>query len=178
MRRLSFTTFLRRTLRELSIDGQTAPYQLAKETERNPRLVQPLCLYLALVYDETQQEKLLCRFPKLKKEFHRWNFLTLSGVELEQALERLQDPEDGYGKLWRSYVSVRDRKYTDNQTKELIHRKVRALQAEKKVSNYRIYTDLHLNPGNLNAWLLHADCSKVSLNTARRILQYLKQYAD
>ena len=38
------------------------------------------------------------------------------------------------------------------------------------------YRDLNLNPGNLNAWLTHQDCSKVSLNTARKTLNYLRQY--
>ena len=38
------------------------------------------------------------------------------------------------------------------------------------------YHDLNLNPGNLNAWLTHQDCSKVSLNTARKTLNYLRQY--
>lgn len=44
------------------------------------------------------------------------------------------------------------------------------------VSNYRIYTDLKLNPGNLNAWLKHGDSSKVSLYTARKTLQYMENY--
>ena len=42
----------------------------------------------------------------------------------------------------------------------------------RRFSNYRIYTDLHLNPGNLNAWLKHGDCGKVSLKTARSVLRY------
>ena len=58
----------------------------------------------------------------------------------------------------------------------LMHKRVRELQAQKQVSNYRIYHDLNLNPGNLNAWLTHQDCSKVSLNTTRKTLNYLRQY--
>ncbi len=38
------------------------------------------------------------------------------------------------------------------------------------------YHDLNLNPSNLNAWLTHQDCSKVSLSTARKTLNYLRQY--
>ena len=50
VRKLSFKSFLQRTLRELSAEGHTAPHQLAKELPENPRLLQPLCFYVALAY--------------------------------------------------------------------------------------------------------------------------------
>lgn len=174
MRKLTFQTFLRRTVGELSFDGQTSPYRLAREVEANPRLLQPLCLYVASVYDTEQRERLFRSFPMLRQEFSTWDFLSLAGEPLEHALES-QTPENGYAKLWHSYVSVRDRYIADDHTKLLIHRKVRELQSAKQVSNYRLYTDLRLNPGNVNAWLTHSDCSKVSLETARRTLRYLQQ---
>ena len=46
---------------------------------------------------------------------------------------------------------------------------------KKKLSNYRLYTDLKLNPGNVNAWLKHNDSSKMSLDCARKIYQYAKE---
>ena len=42
------------------------------------------------------------------------------------------------------------------------------------MTNYRIYTDLKLNPGNLNAWRKHGDGDEVSLETDRRTLRYLE----
>ncbi|WP_308564437.1 hypothetical protein [uncultured Faecalibacterium sp.] len=44
------------------------------------------------------------------------------------------------------------------------------------MTNYRIYTDLRLNPGNVNAWLKHNDSSKMSLDCARQIYKYAKSY--
>ena len=89
-----------------------------------------------------------------------------------------QSPElpEGYLKVWRSYCSVRDAALADNDTKELIHRRVLELQQKKKLTNYRLYTDLKLNPGNVNAWLKHNDSSKMSLDCARKIYQYAKEY--
>lgn len=176
MRKLSFRTFLQRTLQNLSINDRTAPHQLAKELPENPRLLQPLCLYVALVYDPQQRTNLFRQFPSVGQEFARWPFLTLTGAALEQALDTMQDAENGYHKRWCSYVSVRDRQQADDHTKMLMHKRVRELQEQKHVSNYRIYHDLNLNPGNLNAWLTHQDCSKVSLSTARKTLNYLRQY--
>lgn len=176
MRKLSFRTFLQRTLQNLSVNGRTAPHQLAKELPENPRLLQPLCLYVALTYDEKQKRNLFQRFTTVELEFSCQPFLALSGTDLEQTLETMQDAENGYRKLWCSYISLRDRQQADDHTKRLIHKRVRELQAQKQVSNYRIYHDLNLNPGNLNAWLTHQNCSKVSLSTARRTLNYLRQY--
>ena len=79
-------------------------------------------------------------------------------------------------KVWRSYCSVRDSALADNDTKELIHRRVLELQQKKKLTNYRLYTDLKLNPGNVNAWLKHNDSSKMSLDCARQIYKYAKSY--
>ena len=56
----------------------------------------------------------------------------------------------------------------------LIH--ILELQRKKKLTNYRLYTDLKLNPGNVNAWLKHNDSSKMSLDCARQIYQYAKSY--
>ena len=79
-----------------------------------------------------------------------------------------------YHKVWRSYQSRKNRGQADEHTKELMRQKVKRLQEKKGVTNYRIYTDLKLNPGNLNAWLKHGDGDKVSLETARKALRYLE----
>jgi hypothetical protein len=39
----------------------------------------------------------------------------------------------------------------------------------------RPYTDLKMNPGNLNAWLKHGDGNKISLDRARDVLRYLSE---
>ena len=81
-----------------------------------------------------------------------------------------------YHKVWKSYQSRKNRAQVDDHTKELLRQKVKRLQEKNGVTNYRIYTDLKLNPGNLNAWLKHGDSDKVSLETARRTLRYVEAY--
>jgi len=79
-----------------------------------------------------------------------------------------------YLKVWKSYLSEKNRTVTDNQAKALMWNKIARLQNEKQVTNYRLYTDLELNHGNLNAYLKHGDSSKLSLDTTRKVLQYLE----
>ena len=82
-----------------------------------------------------------------------------------------------YHKIWRSYCSTAQRIQTDDQMKDLMRKRILTLQKQYRVTNYRLYTDLHLNPGNLNAWLKHGDPSKISLDSARRVMSYLQERA-
>lgn len=174
MRALTFSGFLAQYVKQLAAEETNSLYKLAAEAgSNNPRLREPLLLYA--VY--TQKEKVLLKAtkePKLRMEYQR--MVTLYSADMMTELFEQASPKlpAEYHKVWRSYQSRRNRGQADEHTKELMRQKVKRLQAQKGVTNYRIYTDLKLNPGNLNAWLKHGDAEKVSLETARRTLRYLE----
>ena len=60
--------------------------------------------------------------------------------------------------------------------KALMQKQIVERQTEKGITNYRIYKNLNLNPGNVNAFLRNGDVSKVGLDTARNILSFVNQY--
>ena len=64
----------------------------------------------------------------------------------------------------------------DRRVKELMRKRIVALQNEKHVTTYRICKDLQLNNSNINAWLKKGNETKAALETARRILEYVEQY--
>lgn len=112
--------------------------------------------------------------PSLRDEYRRLVML-YTADEMTELLEQASALlPDGYHKVWRSYQSRKNRGQADDHTKELMRQKVKRLQEKNGVTNYRIYTDLKLNPGNLNAWLKHGDADKVSLDTARKTLRYVE----
>ena len=90
---------------------------------------------------------------------------------LEENNERLNNE---YHKVYRSYVSRRDMPDTKNSMRVLMHKKIRRLQEQKGVSNYRIYTDLKLDQGNINAFLKNGEISKVSMKTTEDMIAYLE----
>ena len=141
-------------------------YELAKEAaEENPRLREPLFLY-AVFSDKTDVLLRASKTPELKSEFGRMTGL-YNKTTLEEALSSVTSPlPDRYKKVWNSYLSKKNRLQNDNHTKALMRSKVVRLQQAKDVSNYRLYEDLGVNPGNFNAWLKYGDPSKVSLDTA------------
>jgi len=97
----------------------------------------------------------------------------LPAHEAERLLETMNEAlPSNYTKVYRSYMSVRDRTKNDAHSKTLMRKRTMELLHEKQVSSYRVYKDLGLNPGNVNAYLKHGDVSKLSLDTARRVLKY------
>jgi hypothetical protein len=175
MRELTFKGFLTQYVKQLSKSDTNSLYKLAAEAgSDNPRLREPLLLYA--LYSGKQAVLLqAAKNPELHTEYHK--MLTYSAEEMTQLLESgaaLLPTE--YHKVWRSFQSQKNRGQADDHTKELMRQKVRRLQSQCGVSNYRIYTDLKLNPGNVNAWLKHGVADKVSLDTARRTLRYVEGY--
>ena len=172
MRELTFEGFLKQYVAELAGVQTASIHNLADCLSENPRLKEPLFLY-ALAFDKVD---LLLRYTATSAVAAEYEQLSnrYSLAQMLLLLEK-QSPElpEGYLKVWRSYCSVRDAILADNDTKELIHR--RALELQQKLSNYRLYTDLKLNSGNVNAWLKHNDSSKMSLDCARKIYQYAKE---
>ena len=176
MRKLTFEGFLKQYVTELSGVQTASIHKLANCLHENPRLKEPLYLY-ALVFDKVNLLLRYAKDPVCLAEYERLS----NRYSREQVLALLQNQSaelpEGYLKVWRSYCSVRDAALADNDTKELIHRRVVEIQQKKHLTNYRIYADLKLNPGNVNAWLKHNDSSKMSLDCARQIYKYAKSYS-
>ena len=65
-------------------------------------------------------------------------------------------------------------KDNDDNIKKLMLDKIIRLKSEKNISNYRIYTDLKLNPGNFNSFIKNRNIKKLSLSNTRETLNYLE----
>jgi len=175
VRELTFAGFLKQYVCSLSFAGTNSLYRLAAEAAfNNPRLREPLFLYALF----TGKENVLltaAKSPELKQEY-----IDMLGKydksKMEQALQSGNSSlPDEYAKIYRSYLSVKNKKQSDDHTKELLRNHIVRLQKEKNVSTYRIYTDLRLNHGNVNAYIKHGNSSKVSLETARNAVSYLER---
>lgn len=174
MRELTFKGFLSRYVKQLSVNDTSSLYKLAMEAStNNPRLREPLLLY-AMFSDKQDVLMRAIKTPDLRSEFENITLRYTVAEVLNMLEERSVLLSEDYHKVWRSYISEKNRHKNDDYTKELVLKKVRRLQTTSDISNYRIYSDLGLNPGNLNAWLKHGDCGKVSLTTARKVLSYVE----
>lgn len=178
MRELTFKGFLTQYVRQLSKQDTNSLYKLAVEAgSGNPRLREPLFLYALY----TQKVETLLRAAKntsLYSEYYQMATLYTPERMTELLREKSVQVPAEYQKVWGSYRSQKNKSLADNHTKELMRQKVKRLQEKKGVTNYRIYTDLKLNPGNLNAWLKDGNSEKVSLETARMALRYVESASN
>lgn len=164
MRELTFKGYLQQQLCELSGLNSKSLYKFAKLSETNARLRDVLCLHLNYYVDEKLKNQLCRRFPYLSKGCG-----LLHGVSLKHFDHSLSE----YRTIYENYLNKKKEKENENKLKSLMQKRIVAIQAEKGITNYRIYKALNLNPGNVNAFLKKGDTSKVSLDKVRQMLEYV-----
>ena len=177
MRELTFKGFLRQYVYSLSSSETYGLYKLAKEAATsNPRLREPLFLY-ALFYDKSDVLLQATKNVSLKNEYS--NLLNkYDKNSMEKALiGSSKDLPERYLRVYISYTRLMMRKNNKNHMKNLLYKRIKSLQKEKNISNYRLYTDLKLNPSNINSFLKNGNMKKVSQETADKIMSYLEAIA-
>ena len=173
MRKLTFKGFLSQYVKNLSYSNTLDIKRLAREaTTSNLRLCAPWVLYALASSKKDQLINALSNCSNASEMIKMLDFLGCS--DLESQLEKGDVPED-YLKVWNSFLVARDAPKRDDELKDAMRNKILRIQAEKKCSNYRVYTDLKLNPGNINSWLKNGDSTKVSYHTAERVMDYVLQ---
>jgi tRNA nucleotidyltransferase/poly(A) polymerase len=172
MRELTFVGFLKRYLKGLSFNNSTNLAKLSKELLDNPRLREPLFLYVVFM----DKQKMIIQ--ELINDHEYIDFI--QNYDKKNLIELLNESKKGlkeeYLKVWRSYLSEKNKPVSDYHTKELILKNILKIKKAKEISNYRIYTELDLNHGNINAWLKNGECNKVSLEIARKILRFTQGF--
>ena len=166
MRELTFKGYLEQQLCELSDCQSKSLYKFARLAENNARLKDVLCLYLSIYVEEKLKDQLTKKYSYLSKNCER-----LYGKVPEQFDDTLSE----YKTIYDNYLNKKNAKNNDDMLKERMQKRIVELKDEKGISNYRIYKELNLNPGNVNAFLKNADVSKVGLNTVRRMLAFVNQ---
>ena len=165
----TFKGFLKAYCSELAGLKTESLRKLLNETERSPRVVEPLfCLAL-----ETGKLNYLTSLAKGTHVEQEWNELAQSARRYKSAerwLTRTDVPQR-YKKVLEVYKSQDDLLTADRRIVSLMREKtLDALEASGK-TRYSVCKALGLNKGNFYAYLA-GDNSKVSRNTARRILNY------
>ena len=174
MRELTFKGFLRQYVKKLSGTDSLDMERLAAEAlGGNHRLRAPLVLLAAVSGKRARLSEALGTGPAASEM--RRQLRLFSGGDVERVL-RSGDVPDAYRKVWDSYLAAHDAPSRDEALKGAMREKVLQLQEEKGCTNYRVYTDLKLNPGNINSWLKQGDNRKVSYRTAERVLTYVMGY--
>jgi len=177
MRQLTFKGFLHKYVKELSYCKTNDIRMLVREIpNKNYRLIEPLVLY-ALSVNKNDYLNRVAEDSLLLAESFRFEGMNLDDVALMLEYELANNTGDvpfNYIKAYQSYTYFRDKQKNQNHTKMLIRGKINELREQKNISVYRVYTDLGLNHGCVHDYVKNGNVQGVSLNTAKRILEYLK----
>ena len=172
MRELTLKGYLLSQLQTLSGVKSTSLYTFSHIAEKNARLKDVLCLYLVLFTEEKLLNRLAKKYSYLKAPCSKLS--ELNQTNIDSYLHR--DDLSEYETIYKNHLYMRNKKAHDNKIKEMMFLRITETIKLKSITNYRIYTTLNLNPGNANAFLKNGDISKVSLDTTRRILQFVNEY--
>lgn len=163
MRELTLKGYLERQMCELYGTKTKSLYKLSHSAENNARLKDTLSLYLRLYVKNDLRNKLLKRFPSLYDS------------RLDDFDPNFNNGLSEYKTIYENYLYQKNIKSNEEKVKELMYDRIIELKNKKNISTYRIYKDLKLNHGNVNAFIKNRDFSKVGLNTIRNILAYLNE---
>lgn len=173
MRYLTFKSYLRNQLCEYMNEDTSSVYKYAEASENDIRIREAFLLYLLLFSNQELQNKI-----RRKYSWVDYSCEELSKLKADNIEKVLQSDKkySSYLNIYNNYKRERLGPHKDDELKLLIHSKIRTLQEEKSISNYRIFTDLKLDPGNINSFLKNKNIDKVSLNLSKDILQYVREY--
>lgn len=172
MRELTFKGYLLSQLQELSGFNSTSLYTFSQFACNNVRLKDVLSLYLVMYTEENLRSKLLKKFDYLNSSCEKLKGLNDDNVGTYLKNDSLSE----YTTVYNNFLHQRNHKEQEDRLKTMMYKRISEVKQAKCVTNYRIYKELNLNPGNVNAFLKNEDTSKVSLDTARKILAFVNDY--
>lgn len=160
MNRLTFEGYLKNVIKSITGTSSFNMRELSVKCNRRPELLEPLALYAVL----TGRSELCRKNDKVYNECLR--------LKSSRSIRKISPV---YENIYKGYNAAKNQVKTDNQIKSKFRNRIIAMQKEKSITNYRIYTDLNLNHGNVNSFLKNEDYNKLSLETVRRIWKYLER---
>lgn len=170
---LTFEGFLKGYCRELSGQQSLSFRKLVKQaTTVEPRVAEPLFL-LALAQGKAEYVLGLSEGSWMEEGYR--GVLSLYGQASSLASLCSEDMlPNRYANVWRAYRGVKEKPAADRRVNALMRKRTLKALEESGVTRYGLCRDLHLNKGNVYAYLA-GDDSKVSRETARRIMEYAEE---
>ena len=170
---LTFEGFLKGYCRELSGQQSLSVRKLVDQAKAaEPRVAEPLFL-LALAQGKADYVLKLSQSSWMEKDYQ----YVLSLFDRAGDLPALCTDEklpNRYANVWRAYRGVKERPAADRRVNALMRKRTLDALRESGVTRYGLCRDLRLNKGNVYAYL-SGDDSKVSRETARRIMAYAEK---
>lgn len=170
MRKLTIKGFIASYIEELSYSNTSSISKLVEELDKNPRLMEPLVLHAIL---SGMPQRVCEKNPSFYTEYIQMCYKISDSAYI---LENKNELPERYRKVVEAYEYKAKRVENDNHTKLLMREKIIQIQFQKGITNYRIYTNLQLNPGNVNSFLKNGAANKLAIDVVRDMWTFVKNY--
>ena len=172
MRALTFKGYLLSQLQELSGVGGTSLYSFSTIDVVYFRLRGALWVYLMKFTEKNIKNKLI-----KYKEFLNDGCEKLSGITDNNVEKYVSEKElSEYKTIYDNYLYRLNKHNNETKIKNLMYKKICEVKQQKCITNYRIYKELNLNAGNVNSFLKYGNTDKLSVETVRKDLAFIKEY--
>ncbi len=166
MRYRTFANYLKQQLREMTGVERFQLTRLAPLAEKSERFRTPFLLYLHEVKDKPAICSLLGEVALAEYEsvLGQVEDVFESAASLPLAYRRVIA---GYGRLFEAHKA-------ENESKRIIASRIADRRRGLDLSDYRICRELHINPGNFNAFFYHQNDNALSLDKVKLIYRFVE----
>ena len=170
MRQISFGSYLKKQIIEMTSIERFQLSKLADLAERSERLRVPFLLYLLIKKTDEEIRAVLGETAL---------------AEYESVLSSVSDPiaeakslPVPYQRIIVGYERLSQMHKAENESKRLIAARIEQRRNGLGVSDYRICRELGINPGNFNAFFYHGHDNALSLDKVKLILKFVEFCRD
>lgn len=172
---LTFRGFLREYCRELTeLETDSMKKLCSAVSESSPHAAEALFLFAA---ERGRVDQLL----KLSDGTWMKSLYQEAAQQLEssgsvQAFLASETAPERFRKVYQAFSARKAKTANDRRVIGLMREKTLANLQAKKITVYRVCAELSLNQGNVYAYLNKGDVTKVSRQTARRIMEFAASF--
>ena len=170
MRQISFGSYLKKQIIEMTSIERFQLSKLAELAEKSERLRVPFLLYLSVNKTDEEIRPILG---------------AVSLAEYDSVLSGVNDPiaeakslPVPYQRTIVGYERLSQMHKAENESKRLIAARITQRREGLGVSDYRICRELGINPGNFNAFFYHGHDNALSLDKVKLILKFVEFCRD
>jgi predicted XRE-type DNA-binding protein len=172
MKYLLFENFLRQYAKSMSPENTLSLFKSEKLVKDNSRFLSVFTFFL--LFDEKASVTLVKHKNTLPTLYSAYTdaqqkYPGLSKENVETKVNQM-DSFDELKKAYNSYNHLAlDYKV---KQKSILYQEIQNIMKQKKISNYKIYNRLHLNPGNTNDFFKNRNLKKMSIEKLKKIHSY------
>ena len=169
MRELTFKSYLRRELKEISYCKSLDISELVSEIANGHNEISETLMLYCIFYDKVSAlQKAVAKTPGFNKDC-----MLLKATEKELSSSKSAIPSN-FKNVYADYMKQKVANKNSHEYKETLRKKILTLNKKYKYPIRKLGLLVEIDPSNLNAFLKNKEYSKVSPDKLEKIVDFLK----